>query len=197
MSLTVHINLNDPVGVSANDDFGVSLDDTAIVGVEGRTGVDFNGSVSDEVGGVVQEAKQLERQQHMEEQHRLHISAGGLNQLNGTANGTAGVNATYHVDDFLARIDKLRQVGSYHQSVSLTQVSTSVQQCIACSPHYNYNTHHQHQRSLSCWTVKPESDVPANESSFYFVCCSYATGMCSLNACNIFLSKHSFYNCCI
>lgn len=70
----------------------------------------FNGNV----GFVVQEAKQVERQQHMEEQHRLHISAGGLNQLNSTANGTAGINGTDHVDDFLARIDKLRQVGSYH-----------------------------------------------------------------------------------
>lgn len=63
---------------------------------------------------MVQEAKQVERQQHLEEQHRLHISAGGLNQVNSTANGTATVNGTDHVDDFLARIDKLRQVGFHH-----------------------------------------------------------------------------------
>lgn len=66
------------------------------------------------MAGVVQEAKQVERQQHLEEQHRLHISAGGLSQVNSTANGTATVNGTDHVDDFLARIDKLRQVRSHH-----------------------------------------------------------------------------------
>ena len=57
----------------------------------------------------MQEAKQVERQQHLEEQHRLHISAGWQDQLN-TTNGTAAGNGTDHVDDFMARIDKLRQV---------------------------------------------------------------------------------------
>lgn len=68
---------------------------------------------------MVQEAKQVERQQHLEEQHRLHISAGGLSQGNSTADGTATVNGTDHVDDFLARIDKLRQVGFHRHDTSL------------------------------------------------------------------------------
>lgn len=51
----------------------------------------------------------MERQQHLEEQHRLHISAAWLDPLN-TTTGAAGVNGTDHVDDFIARIDKLRQV---------------------------------------------------------------------------------------
>ena len=104
----------------------------AILELEGRTGVGVRGRVSVEAADVVQEAKQVERQQHLEEQHRLHISAGGLSQLNSTVNGTAGVNATDHVDDFLARIDKLRQVRSYHGVASLTQFATSSQQCSGC-----------------------------------------------------------------
>ena len=133
--MAVHINVNGPVGVTAVNNAGISLSGSATIGgLAGRTGVKFNSLVSIEVDGVVQEAKQVERQQHSEEQHRLHISAGGLNQLNGTANGTAGVNATDHVDDFLARIDKLRQVGSYHRDAARNTDLTSIQQCMGCSP---------------------------------------------------------------
>ena len=57
----------------------------------------------------MQEAKQVERQQHLEEQHRLHVSGGWLDQYNAT-NASTSSNGTDHVDDFLARIDKLRQV---------------------------------------------------------------------------------------
>ena len=59
---------------------------------------------------MIQESKQLERQQHSEEQHRLHVSAFGLDHMHNTTNGSAIINGTDHVDDFLARIDKLRQV---------------------------------------------------------------------------------------
>jgi len=58
----------------------------------------------------VQEQKQVERQQHMEEQHRLHVSGNWLDQLNSSSASNA-TNPTDHVDDFIARIDKLRQVG--------------------------------------------------------------------------------------
>ena len=119
---------------SVSSNAGASPDGTAILELEGRTGVGFNGRVSVEVADVVQEAKQVERQQHLEEQHRLHISAGGLSQLNSTANGTASVNATDHVDDFLARIDKLRQVGPYHGIASLTHIAASSQHCNGCCP---------------------------------------------------------------
>ena len=55
----------------------------------------------------VQEQKQAERQQHMEDQ-QLHAVA-WLDQSNYSLASNA-TNGTDHVDDFIARIDKLRQV---------------------------------------------------------------------------------------
>ncbi|KAA6420194.1 MAG: hypothetical protein FRX49_09857 [Trebouxia sp. A1-2] len=54
------------------------------------------------------EQKQLERQQHLEEQHRLHLSTNWLDQANSSLASNA-TNGTDHVDDFISRIDKLRQ----------------------------------------------------------------------------------------
>lgn len=45
----------------------------------------------------------------MEEQHRLHASTNWLDQSNSSLANNA-TNGTDHVDDFIARIDKLRQV---------------------------------------------------------------------------------------
>ena len=55
---------------------------------------------------MMQESKQLERQQHLEEQHRLHVSGSGLDQYDATNGSLTVTNGTDHVDDFLARIDK-------------------------------------------------------------------------------------------
>lgn len=60
---------------------------------------------------VVQETKQLERQQHKQEQSRVSAELTtsplqSLTALNGSSNGST----TDHLDDFVARIDKLRQV---------------------------------------------------------------------------------------
>lgn len=165
--MTVHINVNGPVGVSSNDNAGMSINGSVgvslatIGGLEGRAG-GCGGSVSIEVDRVVQEAKQVERQQHSEEQHRLHISAGGLN---GTANGTAGVNATDHVDDFLARIDKLRQVGSYHQDASPTHIPPSIQQCTGCSPVSTTVITRIASINMSVLLDCEASSVPTNEST--------------------------------
>ncbi|KAL0050456.1 hypothetical protein WJX82_011533 [Trebouxia sp. C0006] len=54
------------------------------------------------------EKKQLERQEHLEEQHRLHLSTNWLDQANSSLASNA-TNGTDHVDDFIRRIDKLRQ----------------------------------------------------------------------------------------
>ena len=59
----------------------------------------------------VQEKKQLERQEHLEEQHRLHLSINWLDQANSSLASNA-TNGTDHVDDFIRRIDKLRQVST-------------------------------------------------------------------------------------
>ena len=45
----------------------------------------------------------------MEEQNRLQMNAKGQAELNATHPSNA-TDATDHVDDFIARIDKLRQV---------------------------------------------------------------------------------------
>lgn len=54
---------------------------------------------------LVQEQKQLERQQHMQEQRRVDAVQSDVG-----VNTTVNSNATDHMDDFVARIDKLRQV---------------------------------------------------------------------------------------
>ena len=51
----------------------------------------------------------------MEEQHRLRVNAKWQSGLN-ASKPTNATNATDHVDDFIARIDKLTQVGTVLQS---------------------------------------------------------------------------------
>lgn len=56
---------------------------------------------------MLQEQNKLERQQHMQEQKRISAEAkSDLQSANTTVNGSS----TDHLDDFVARIDKLRQV---------------------------------------------------------------------------------------
>ena len=65
----------------------------------------------------------MERQQHLEEQHRLHVSGALLDQYNETSGVNNTTNMTDHVDDFIARIEKLRQVQPQPQSSMLQIIS--------------------------------------------------------------------------
>ena len=75
---------------------------------------------------VMQELKQLERQQHKQDQSRVSAELAtsalqSLSALNSSSNGTT----TDHLDDFVARIDKLRQVGALPCAASIASRSQS------------------------------------------------------------------------
>ena len=57
---------------------------------------------------LLQEEKHLERQQHKQEQKRLSVDAAKTETQ--SVNTSSSGNTTDHLDDFVARIDKLRQV---------------------------------------------------------------------------------------
>ena len=81
----------------------------------------------------LQEMKQLERQQHKQEQSRVSAelttsSLQPLTALNSSSNGST----TDHLDDFVARIEKLRQVGQ--GLVARVQNTGLSKACLSCCP---------------------------------------------------------------